>query len=169
MTWRVELNQLAVDFWCGVGDVHELSRWADAANEATGEVHPDVWDIYTSQTYEAVEQLVLKIAYHCNQFEPTALNAEPHAIKTCQKAIQLLLMHSLSTERFCDVINLLDTNFVTIVRSSASPYPNWLGNLWNCCDWYEECSASALQKQAIADEAARVLETLNSISSMQAN
>jgi len=39
--WRQELNRLAVEFWCGVGDIAEVSPWADIANAEVGEVHPN--------------------------------------------------------------------------------------------------------------------------------
>lgn len=165
MTWRVELNQLAVDFWCGVGDLAELTRWADAANEATGEVHPDVWDLYTTQTDEEATQLTLNIAKDCNQFEPDSLSAELFVIKSFKKAINLFLSQQLTIQKFGALVYQLDANFVIGHAANSkylSPYPNWLGNLWHFFDWCDGTWPDS-HVQGVVFEASRVLKIIASI------
>jgi hypothetical protein len=168
--WREQLNRLAVEFWCGVGDLSELSAWADTANAEMGEVHPDVWDIYASPKAEQANRLLLKIAKEVNGFSPESFSAKPFAINALKKALTLFLSKELSVQELCKLVDSLDTVLVIGLpmeggiydqppRSSLSPDLPWLGNLWNCCDWCDD-GWTFENSQALVAEAQRVLAML---------
>lgn len=170
--WREELNRLAVEFWCGIGDISELPSWADAANLEMGEVHPDVWDFYNISNEGDAIQVLMKIAKDVNGFSPDSLLAEPYLINAFRKVLVLFLAKRISAQKLCSLVNSLDSVFaigfpteVRIINQSqrkAEPAnESWLGNLWNCCDWCDE-SWTFDNSYALVAEAKRLLAMLNS-------
>ena len=167
--WREQLNRLAVEFWCGVGDLSEAPTWADVANAEMGEVHPDVWDIYASPTAERTTNLLLKIAKDVNGFTPTSLGAKPFAVNALKKALTLFLSKDISVQELCRLVSSLDTTFVVGPPKETGIYdpppislcPDipWLGNLWNCCDWCDDSWTFDNSSHLVA-EAQRVLAML---------
>lgn len=168
--WREQLNRLAVEFWCGVGNLSELSAWADIANSEMGEVHPDVWDIYASPTAEQATRLLLKVAKDVNGFSPESLSAEPFAINALRKALTLFLSKEFSVQELCKLVDSLDTVFAIRLPKETGIYDQsprtslmvnfpWLGNLWNSCDWCDE-SWTFDNSQPLVAEAQRVLSLL---------
>lgn len=164
--WREQLNRLAVEFWCGVGDPLELSVLADAANAEMGEVHPDIWDLYVSPTTEQATYLLLKIATDVNGFHPKSWVAEPFAVGALKKALGLFLAQELSVQSLCKLVNLLDAVFVIdagkdMGSKESSPFYNipWLGDLWNSCDWCDETWTFDKSPHLVL-EARRVLEMM---------
>jgi hypothetical protein len=164
--WREELNRLAIEFWCGVGDLTDVPIWADVANLEMGEVHPDVWDLYTSKTDEDVASILLKIANDVNGFRPQSWEAEPFAAGALQKALIRFLAGELSVQLLCKLITELDMVFTCAApKDMGSPElsplhgKSWQGNLWNCCDWCDDTWTFENSQPLIA-EVHRVLEML---------
>lgn len=167
--WRAQLNRLAVEFWCGVGDLAELAPWADAANAEMGEVHPEVWDLYIVWSMENAKELLLKIAKDVNGFKPTTWDAAPFAAAALKKALELFLAQKMSVQTLCQLVDLLDATFVIGLPLASQSEENpskfssqktsWLGNLYNCCDW---CDASWTMDNSphLVAEAQRVLGVL---------
>jgi hypothetical protein len=166
--WRIQLNRLTIEFWCGIGDLSELPSWADAANQEMGEVHPDVWDLYVIKSTEAAEGLLLKIAKDINKFQPASWEAEPFAVMALKRALELFLSKQISVQTLCQVVSVLDSMFVIGLVSVERPREHlpkslekiaWLGNLYNCCDWCDD-SWSFDNSQHLIVEARRLLTVL---------
>ena len=162
---RENLNRLAIEFWCGVGDPNELSSWADAAVVEPGEFHPLIWDLYPQPSRELTAELLLKMAYEVNCFRPVSLEAEPLAIEALRKALEAFAARAMSVQSLCLVANRLDLAFN--IELSDVPRPTstlasgqwWLGDLWNCCDWCDQ-SWTHDSSPHLHEEAARVSRML---------
>ena len=144
--WRVELNRLTTEFWLGVGDLSEIIIWAELANADSGEVHPNVWELYAFHEHEEATLILCKIAKDVNDFSPNSWAAKPYAINTLKKALSQFLNKKIPVTSLCSLINTLDANFITN-DFAGQPRPqrlqnldklDWLGDLWNCCDWCDE-------------------------------
>ena len=141
---RESLNRLAIEFWCGVGDLNELSSWADAAVMEPSEFHPLILDLYPRPTPELTTELLLRMAYEINGFRPASIEAEPLAIETLRKALDAFASQAMSVQSLCLLVNRLDLTFN--IELAGIPRPTstladgqwWLGDLWNCCDWCDE-------------------------------
>ena len=143
--WREDLNRLTIEFWLRAGDLAELRTWADKANAEVGEVHPDVWDLFSVSSPDQATDLLLKIASDVNGFKPQSWEAEQFAIGALQKKLGSFLSCELSIKELCELVQVLDAIY-NIGSGDMPPRPEsmptyeqwWLGNLWNCCDWCDE-------------------------------
>jgi hypothetical protein len=172
-TWREQLNRIAAEFWCDVGDSTELPKVADAANAELGEAHPAIWDFYTPQSPERNRQLVLDITSEINGFVPGTWESERALMIGFRKALQHFVAGAVPPQVLCKLVNRLDAVFVV----GHTPRPNslprlpisWLGDLWNCCDWCDE-TWSRENSLPLVSEAVRVLELIDSyLSATQAD
>ena len=144
--WRVELNRLTTEFWIGVGVQSEVIVWLEGIPQHVKGVNSKVSELYAFQTYEEATEALCQIAKNVNGFIPNSWEAEPYAIITLKKHINLFLDKKISVVSLCTLVQTLDANFISN-GFAGQPRPqqlqnldkfDWLGNLWNCCDWCDE-------------------------------
>ena len=166
--WRTELNRLAVEFQYGVGSIDEARAWCDVANAECGEVHPQVWTLIATTDEGEASELLTRMAVEVNTFDPHSPSAEPFAMRAMQRLIERFLARRLSVQQFCSRVNELDSTFVTNAAftqnpsANLAPHANWLGNLWNCCDWLPESSTHEDVPELLA-EVERVRDLLANV------
>ena len=89
--WRVELNRLTTEFWIGVGVQSEVIVWLEGIPQHVKGVNSKVSELYAFQTYEEATEALCQIAKNVNGFIPNSWEAEPYAIITLKKHINLFL------------------------------------------------------------------------------
>lgn len=163
--WRQELNRIAVEFWCGVGDLGELPVVADLANDELGEAHPEIWDFYGDLSSKEAEALTLRLAWELNRFVPESYEGEPFARGALLRALENFLGKRMTVQALCELVVRLETAFTIGLTSMQKPEnlpdmdPGWMGDLWNNCDWCDD-SWTHEDFPSLVDEARRVAALL---------
>ena len=133
------LNRIAMEYWCRVGDPKELDKWAENQLKNNEKPHPDVCELF-NKTKEELEELILKIAEEQNGFVPVSEAGEKEAVDILIEISEKLIKKEITPNKFCYVVSLFDANFLGLRKTDENTleYPNWLGDLWNNCDWCDE-------------------------------
>lgn len=162
---KIELNRLAVGFWCETENYHSLNKWIDLVSAESSDFHPFFWNLLEYNSYENTTSLLLKMANDINGFKIESWESEEYAQIELIKAIKLLLDDKMVVSKFCKLISLLDGNYnidlagVPHPKNSNSTEDWWLGNLWNCCDWCDSDWTIANSPELI-EEAKLILSKL---------
>lgn len=135
------LKQLAMDFWCGIGDRTMLSDWIQAAWNAGLEPGTPPAPTRTGAADGATAAWLLQLAHDIAGFELRAWDAEPFAMATLRRALDLFIAGQLSAQALCALVARLDAVFNGELAGTPHPAAGdavpawWLGDLWNACDW----------------------------------
>jgi hypothetical protein len=134
-----------MEFHLGVGNLAELPAFCDEANTALGELHPEVWNLYSPITETQARELLAKIAREINGFEVGSWDALPYAKAAFKKILAAFLAKKIKPNELCRLVHELDIAYAVGAANSMQPPKSkveqdmsWLGNLWNCCDWCDE-------------------------------
>lgn len=141
------LRQLAMDFWCGIGDRAMLAAWIRAAWDAG--LDPGVPPAPTRATASgdadaATTRWLVLQARDIAGFELRDWEAEPFAMTALHRALDLFIAGPLSAPALCALVGRLDAVFNGDLagiphHAGEDPAPAWwLGELWNACDWCDE-------------------------------
>lgn len=162
--WKLNLNQLATDFWCEVGNSSDVIAWVDFVNTEEGEIHPFFYELYDQSNIENTARILRAIAKDINEFEIESWQSEPFAKRSLFSALQLFITEKMSVQEICNLINQLDGLYNIELAGVGNPNENsddewWLGNLWDCCDWCDE-TWNHKNSQPLINEARRIYEKM---------
>jgi len=145
------INRIAFEFWAGVGSVSDLDDWAEdqLRNENS---HPDACELF-NLSYEKAEKESIRLACQINNFKVTSEASEEWAKSLLLEYSKKLLNEEIKPIFFCNLVNMFDGAFLGVrdIGEGLAYYPEWLGDLWNCCDWCDE-SWSLVNSSHLADE-----------------
>ncbi len=132
-----QLKRLTFKYWCNIFDVDELHFWMNFEMENNPSPHPDMYDLNAKEPHEAVK-ILLRIAKETYNFDPVSDEGIEIGKKVFQELGEHYLKREVTPQKLCHVIQHLDSNFLRF-KIDQSEYPIcWWGDLWNCCDWYDE-------------------------------
>jgi len=153
------IERIAFEFWAGIGSNNDLENWAES-ELLKDDPHPDACLLFGLTTEEA-KDYALKLAEQTNGFSPISEQGEIWAKELLASYCDELLKGKITPYCFCSLIQLFDGSFLGLqeVEEGKTYYPEWLGDLWNQCDWCEEYW-ELINFPRLAAEAEKVLKSL---------
>jgi len=134
-----EIRKIAFKYWAVIGSQEELENWAQQELLKNRQPHPDVYDLF-NLTYEEAKKVALRLARDLHDFSPTSEQGEDWARELLHLYGQKLLDEKINVLTFCQLVQKFDNAFLDARPTDDDTvyYPEWLGNLWNWCDWCDE-------------------------------
>ncbi len=151
-----QLDRIAFEYWAGVGSKTDLEAWAEDELRKE-EPHPDACEMFNLSEEEAEKQS-LRLAADILKFHPISEKGEKWAKDLLNRYCEKLLNEEIAPFEFCRLVQLFDANFLGMrtLENGSPEYPEWLGDLWNNCDWCDE-SWNLSNSPHLAEEAKKVM------------
>ena len=139
------LDRIAFEYWAGIGSKADLESWAETELRKE-EPYPDACEMFNLSDDEAKKQS-LRLAEEIIKFKPVSEKGEKWAKELLRQYCEKLLNEEIAPFEFCRLVQLFDASFLGMrtLDDGSLEYPDWLGDLWNNCDWCDEtwnCSNS---------------------------
>ena len=155
-----ELKRLAVLYWLGFHDTDAVRTWA--AEEYVQNVDPDPNLSRLQSENQDVGEWLSRFAKSQLNFVVASHAGVAVARDLLVTNLQQFLDGEVQCQELCSFVNAIDSQFLDAIPvddSSMAYYPEWLGNLWNCCDY---CNPTWTTQTAphLVDEAKTVLARL---------
>ena len=150
------IDKIAFEYWAGIGSKDDLENWATDELRKE-EPHPDACELF-NLTNEHQENQALRLAEELTDFKPVSEQGEIWAKELLSNYCESLLKEDMPPFDFCKLVQLFDASFLGIrtLSNGSLEYPEWLGDLWNNCDWCDE-SWTISTSPHLAKEALKVL------------
>ncbi len=150
-----QIDKIAFEFWAGVGCKSDLEDWAEDQLKKDSP-HPDACELFNLSNDEAKEKSIW-LANEILGFSPTSELGEKWAKELLTLYCKKLLNEEVKPIEFCNLVNQFDGGFLNArdIGEGLAYYPEWLGELWNCCDWCDE-SWLLSNSPHLAEEAKKV-------------
>ena len=137
------LQELLVELWFLGVSQEKIDQWVIQYVE---EVHPiideEIFELLDCITVGDSENLLLSLAQKkIPNFSETSEEIENLSAKLLLKNLQSYLKEEISPNVLCRMIVNMECTFLGAPRSmptGVAYYPEWLGDLWNACDWCED-------------------------------
>ena len=152
-----QIDKIAFEFWAGVGSKSDLEDWAEDQLRKN-DPHPDACELFNLSDEEA-EKKSISLATEITGFNPTSEQSEEWAKELLAEHCSKLLNEEITPAQFCNLVNQFDGGFLGArdIGEGLAYYPEWLGQLWNNCDWCDE-SWSISNSPHLVEEAKKVLK-----------
>ncbi len=153
------IDRIAFEFWAGIGSNIDLENWAES-ELLKDDPHPDACLLFGLPA-EKAKEYALKLAEQITGFSPISEQGEIWSKELLASYCGELLIGKITPYRFCSLIQQFDYSFLGLHEEEEGKiyYPEWLGDLWNQCDWCEE-SWELSDFPRLAAEAEKVLKSL---------
>ena len=151
------LDRIAFEYWAGVGSKTDFEAWA-VSELRKEEPHPDACEMFNLSEEEAEKQSI-RLSAEILNFEPVSEKGEEWAKELLMEYCEKLLNEKITPFEFCRLVEVFDVNFLGIRthEDGSLEYPEWLGDLWNNCDWCDE-TWTLSNSPHLAEEADKVLK-----------
>lgn len=151
------LDKIAFELWAGSGEVKDLEDWAESELRKDNP-HPDACELFNLSRHDAAEH-ALRLAKEILGFTPVSEKGEEWAIELLSQNCARLVAGEISPMKFCSLVQLFDANFIGMrtLEDGSLEYPEWLGDLWNHCDWCEDSWSQSNSPHLVA-EARKIME-----------
>ena len=103
----------------------------------SGDPHPDAHELF-NLGYEKAEHESARLAEEITGFIPTSEQGEKWGQEILLDFCEKLLREELAPYDFCQLVRQFDGGFLGAREMDDEKvvyYPEWLGDLWNDCDW----------------------------------
>jgi hypothetical protein len=126
--------RFALEFELGFGNHDTLCRWAGGQIES-GHLDSRLYDLMEYDTQRSTALLFELV----NESENLAAEFKRALLQIVKEHARALLSGRTRPSDFCELISRLDCALITPEADLAlCPYPGWLGDLYNACDWCDE-------------------------------
>lgn len=151
-----KIDRIAFEFWSGIGSKSDLEDWAEEELRKD-EPHPDACELF-NLSYDDAEKESIRLAKEITGFSPTSELSEKWAQELLSIYCKKLLSEEITPFQFCSLVNQFDGGFLGArdIGEGLAYYPEWLGKLWNNCDWCDE-SWTLSSSPHLAEEARKVI------------
>jgi hypothetical protein len=151
-----QIDRIAFEFWSGIGSKSDLEDWAEEQLRKD-DPHPDACELFNLSDEDA-EKESIRLAKEIAGFSPTSEQGEKWAQELLSEYCQKLLDEEITPLQFCNLVNQFDGGFLGArdIGEGLAYYPEWLGDLWNNCDWCDE-SWDLANSPHLAEEAKKVM------------
>ena len=146
-------QELLVECWYDKVDLESIHQWAYEFVENNDDIPEEVFELLDADKYQ-FEAILLKLSQVIDSdFSPQSLNAEILAAKHLISLAAKYLIDGVTPMDVCRVVNKIDSGFLDAPRGlpdNIAYYPDWLGNLYNSCDWCDDtwtCDSAPHLKQ----------------------
>ena len=154
------LKYLTVLYWLGSSDHDAVISWAEQEFSQNPDPHPLLADIFGGHT--DVGQLLSEIAFGRLGFAPASTDGESFAKAILASSLRQFLAREISPHELCQLVWAIDNKYLDASPregQSVAYYPQWLGDLWNACDWCDETWGYSSAPQLVS-KAQAVLNSL---------
>lgn len=139
-------QEVLVECWYGQADLESIKKWACSYIENNDDIPEEIFELLESDKYQ-FESLLLKLSkvIDCD-FSPQSIGAELLAAKHLIAVVLKYLNDEATPMDVCRVIGKIDAGFLGASRGlpdNIAYYPEWLGNLYNSCDWCDDTWTSS--------------------------
>ncbi|MEX1366676.1 MAG: hypothetical protein AB1Z98_26355 [Nannocystaceae bacterium] len=155
-----DVTQLGVACIFDAATHKEIESWVYTA-AAEGELDPDVFGILSRD----VRTSRARFERYFRKVRPGFRIDSDEGIRACKtllkQQIDRLHAEQIAPYAFCRFICALEAYYLDNASEidGAIPYPDFLGDLWNACDWCDE-SWTLDNAEDLRDESARIAQTL---------
>lgn len=152
-----QIDRIAFEFWSGIGSKSDLEDWAEEQLRKD-DPHPDVYELFNLSDVDAEKESV-RLAIEIADFSPTSEQSEKWAKEILVEHCQKLLKEEITPLQFCNLVNQFESCFLGArdVGDGLAYYPEWLGDLCNCCDWCDK-SWDLSNSSHLAEEAKKIMK-----------
>lgn len=135
-------KELLVELWFLGLSQDRLEQWIGQYVEETELIIDEEYFELPDCTVDESEVLLLSIVRKSiSNFSETSEDAEYLAAQLLLKKLKEYLNHQIKPVFLCQMIVEMESTFLGASRNmpkGIAYYPEWLGQLWNACDWYDE-------------------------------
>ena len=139
MFHEAELKRLAVIHWLGLVDTEALDRWVMEEYRINPDADPDLHTLLIFD--DRLGARVVEFAKKRLGFEPVCIEGGKIAERILKSEMRKLLDRETTVPVFCKLVQSVDILVVDAGLKECMQvisYPEWLGELWNLCDWCDE-------------------------------
>ena len=134
--------EILMELWFGHLNLGQIHQWAeDYIYEYDTKSDDEYFKILDSDLLES-EALLLELARKINlSFSKNSLISEVFSAQYLLERLKEYLNNQIKPLVLCNMITEMEVTFLGAPRSlpeGVAYYPEWLGNLWNACDWCDE-------------------------------
>ena len=151
-----KIDRIAFEFWAGIGSKSDLENWAEEQLRKDAP-HPDACELFNLSN-EKAEKESIRLANEITGFNPTSEKGEKWAQEILSEYCKKLLNDEITPIQLCNLVNQFDGGFLGArdIGEGLAYYPDWLGDLWNSCDWCDE-SWSLSNSPHLIEEVRKIL------------
>ncbi|WKE64242.1 hypothetical protein PVT67_11125 [Gallaecimonas kandeliae] len=135
------LQELLIEYWYDQLDLESIKKWAYSYISENDDIPEELFELLDADKYQ-FESLLLKLSMTIEKdFSSQSVGAEILAAKHLIKVAANYLEGKLTPVDVCRVVGKIDSGFLGAPRGlpkNVAYYPNWLGNLYDSCDWCDE-------------------------------
>lgn len=134
--------EILIELWFGHLNLSQIHQWAaDYIHEHGAKFDDEYFKILDSDLLES-EALLLALAKKIDSnFSKDSLSVEYFSAQYLLKALREYLNNQINPLILCNMITTIEATFQGASRNLPEGvvyYPEWLGDLWNACDWCDE-------------------------------
>ena len=155
-----QLKHLTVLYWLGGEHQDAATSWAEHEYSNNPDPHPLLTELFAGQIDTG--SLLAEIASSRFGFVPSSADGESFARSILATHLRRFLAREISPHELCKIVWAIDNKYLDarpMVDESVTYYPDWLGGLWNACDWCDETWTHSIAGQLVS-EAQTVLNCL---------
>lgn len=134
-------QEILVEYWYDKVDLDSIKKWVYSYIENNEEAPEEIFDLLDSDE-DQVESLLLKLSTKVDSnFSSQSIKAEILAARHLMKIAYKYLNDEATPMDVCRVVNKIDCGFMGASRGlpdNIAYRPDWLGNLYNSCDWCDD-------------------------------
>lgn len=134
-------QEILVECWYDQIDLESIKKWAYSYIENNDDIPEEIFELLDADKYQ-FEDLLLKLTRTIDSdFSSQSISAEILAAKHLIKVASKYLNDEVTPMDVCRVVGKIDGGFLGADRGlpdNVAYYPNWLGNLYNSCDWCDD-------------------------------
>lgn len=135
------IQELLVECWYDHIDLEMVKEWVYSYIMNNDVLPEELFELLDADKYN-LENSLLKLATSLSQnFSHQSIEAELLSAQLLIKVASRYLDGRATPMDVCRVIRKIDEGFLDAPRGlpdNVAYYPNWLGNLYNSCDWCDD-------------------------------
>ncbi len=139
-------QEILVECWYDQVDLESIKKWAYSYIKNNDDIPEEIFELLDADKYQ-FEGLLLKLSRAMDSdFSPQSISAEILAAKHLIKVASKYLNDEVTPMSVCRVVGKIDGGFLGAPRGlpdNIAYYPDWLGNLYNSCDWCDDTWTSS--------------------------
>lgn len=139
-------QEVLVECWYDQADLESIKKWACSYIENNDDIPEEIFELLDADKYQ-FESLLLKLSKVIDSdFSPQSIGAELLAAKHLITVASEYLNDEATPMDVCRVVGKIDVGFLGASRGlpdNIAYYPEWLGNLYNSCDWCDDIWTSS--------------------------
>jgi len=136
-----EAKRILVKLWYGHIDSDSVRQWAYDFIRDNDDIPEEYFDLLDADKYSQETLLLSLVRQSEPGFNSQSVEAEISAAEYLIDLAEQYLIGNIEPIKICDIVQKIDSGFLGAPRNlpkGIAYYPEWLGDLYNSCDWCDE-------------------------------